>query len=271
MAVVYPWVCLCSWWKRTLGGDDLVKAAAKCLHSIGFQNVVGVDQLKAETGDTSPKQEDLQILDQSPTILVEVKGLSGLPKQADSLQVVKYIGRRMKEWHRTDVHGLSIINQQRNLPGLDRQDEKVFTQQQVEDAIQNGFGLLATWELLLLIRGMIRHGWDPIHLRSLFYRTGRIGRLPAHYQPLGKVVRYWDKPSLVGIEIAERPLRQGDGVGFVLRAGFEEQVAESIEVDHKPVQLAQPGQSMGLETPFGRKLLRKGTLVCLVIQDQQET
>lgn len=252
-------------------GDDLVKAVAKCLHFIGFQNVVDVDQLKAETGDTSPKQEDLQILDQSPTILVEVKGLSGLPKEADSLQVVKYIGRRMKEWDRTDVHGLSVINHQRNLPGLDRQDEKVFTQQQVDDAIQNGFGLLTTWDLFLLIRGMIRHEWNPIHLRSLFYRTGRIGRLPAHYQPLGKVFHYWEKPRVVGIEIVDRPLRQGERVGFVLHGGFEEQVAESIQVDNKPVEVAQPGQSIGLKTPFGRRVLRNGTLVCLVTEDLQTT
>ena len=65
--------------------------------------------------------------------------------------------------------------------------------------------------------------------------------------------------------------RQGGRVGFVLPGSFEEQVAESIELDNKPVEVAQPGQSIGLKTPFGRKLLRKGTLVCLVTEDLQRT
>jgi hypothetical protein len=59
----------------------------------------------AEGDARAAKQEDLQILDASPTLLVEVKGLAGFPREDDTLQVVKYIPRRMKEWDGTDVAG----------------------------------------------------------------------------------------------------------------------------------------------------------------------
>lgn len=252
----------------TTSGDDLVEAVRRCLEFIGFRQVVDVDQLMAEVGDEGPRQEDLRILDQSPSLLLEVKGLAGLPRESDALQVVKYLTRRMKEWNRTDVQGLSLVNHQRNLPGLDREYENVFTQQQVQDAQLNAFGLLTTWEFFLLIRGMIKHEWDPVHLRSPFYGTGRIGRLPGHYQPVGKVFHYWDEIGVVGVELLQRPLKRGDRVGFVLRAGFEEQLVESLEVDHKPVEIAEPGQKAGLKTSFGRGLLREGTMMCLVAESE---
>lgn len=245
-------------------GDDLVTAVASSLEFIGFDKVINVDELQAEAGEELPRQEDLHILDASPALLIEVKGLAGLPREADSFQVVKYVNRRMKEWNSTDVQGLSIINHQRNLPGLDRKGAEAFTSQQVEDAEENEFGLLTTWELFLLLRGMMKHRWDSSHLRSLLYRTGRIGRIPAHYKPIGKVFQYWDNIGVVGIEVENAALRRGDRIGFVLPGGFEEQVAESIEVDRAPVEFAEPDQQVGVKTPFGHVLLRIGTLVCVV-------
>lgn len=58
--------------------------------------------------------------------LVEIKGIRGKPKEANSLQVTKYLAPRMREWGRTDLHGLTIINHQRNLPGLEREHDHVF-------------------------------------------------------------------------------------------------------------------------------------------------
>lgn len=79
-----------------------------------------------KTGDTSPKREDLRIYDDSPILLVEIKGISGFPRDAAALQVAKYLAPRMREWQRTDIQGLSIINHQRNLPGLDRDNKTPF-------------------------------------------------------------------------------------------------------------------------------------------------
>jgi hypothetical protein len=50
-----------------------------------------------------------------------------------ALQVWKYIAPRMKEWNRTDVQELAIINHQRNLPPLDRENIAPF----LEDVLTN--------------------------------------------------------------------------------------------------------------------------------------
>ena len=251
----------------TTSGDDLVKAVEQCLQFIGFENVVNVDEVLAQEAGEYPRQEDLQILDRSPSLVIEIKGLAGLPTEADSFQVVKYVNRRMKEWKRTDVQGLSIVNHQRNIPGLERNHQRVFTEQQVDDAEQSGSGLLTTWELFLLVRGMLDHGWDPVPVRSLLYRTGRIGRVPAHYQPVGLVFNYWSNVGVVGIDVQDAPLHLGDRAGFVLPGGFAEQTVESLELDGAAIEVAEPGQKVGLKTTLGRDLLHKGTLVCVVKQE----
>jgi hypothetical protein len=139
----------------TKSGDLLVTDVKRTLKFIGFQRVVDVDEVE---GPDANKQEDLQLHDRSPTVLVEIKGLAGLPTEGDTLQVTKYILRRIRQWDRTDVAGVSIVNHQRNLPGLDRDHDNAFTKVQVEDAEQNGTGLTTTWNLYRLIRGMIQGG-----------------------------------------------------------------------------------------------------------------
>ncbi len=126
----------------TKSGEALVDDVKRTLEFLGFTKVVDVDEV-APAG--SPKQEDLQIHDLSPTLLVEVKGIHGLPTEGDTIQVIKYVPRRMKEWSRTDVAGAVIVNHQRGLPPLQRSHESVFTPQQVEDAEHSDTVLLTTW------------------------------------------------------------------------------------------------------------------------------
>src|SRR6185369_16010666 len=94
-------------------GDSLVGAVKKALEVLGFQSVADMDQELQDSGDSRSKREDLQIRDNSPLLLVEVKGIAGLPKDAAALQVSKYIVPRMREEKRTDIQGLSVINHQK--------------------------------------------------------------------------------------------------------------------------------------------------------------
>ena len=126
-------------------GSELVDSLKIYLDSIGFEKVLDIDDELERESENSNKQEDLQIQDDSPTLLLEIKGISGLPRESAILQVVKYVPRRMKNWNRTDVRGVSIINHQRNIPGLDRDNPNVFTDQQIEDAKSNDITLMTTW------------------------------------------------------------------------------------------------------------------------------
>jgi hypothetical protein len=134
----------------TKTGDDLVADVKSALQSLGFDKIKDIDEELRENGLTGQKQEDLQIHDSSPTLLVEVKGVSGHPSESDTTQVVKYVNRRMREWDSTRVHGVSIINHQRNLPGLERDNVNVFSGAQVKDAENQDVTLVSTWDLFLL-------------------------------------------------------------------------------------------------------------------------
>lgn len=243
---------------------ELVKDVELCLKLLGFTDIIDVDEQIRKIDPTQPKQEDLQIHDRSPTLLLEIKGISGLPRELDTIQIVKYTPRRMKKWNRVDVHGVSIINHQRNLPPLDRDNKNVFTQPQIDDAINHDVTILTAWDLFLLIRGMLKWKWNPQVIQELFYKKGKMPRFPATYKPIGKVVHYWDKISVVGIEISEDTLSKNDRIGYIIPTGFLEEKITSLRVDKQNVEEVKTGQIAGIKTMYLKEDLRKGTIVCKV-------
>ena len=248
----------------TKTGTDLVESVKSCLEFIGFKQVIDVDKQILEQETKAPKQEDLQVHDKSPTLLIEIKGISGLPHESDTIQVVKYVPRRMKEWNRVDVRGVSIINHQRNVPALERDNQNIFTKQQVEDAEHHDLTILTTWDLFLLIRGMMKWGWDPKTIQELFYKSGRMPKLPTIYTPIGKIVKYWDKKEVVGVQISENKLHKGKRIGYVTPEGYLEEEALSLQFENRDVEEVFPGQLVGIKTKYPKNLLRNGTIVCAV-------
>jgi len=246
----------------TKTGDDLVQDVKQALEEIGFSNVVDADK-EAEGG--SAMQEDLQIRDTKPILLVEVKGLTGLPTESDTLQVVKYIPRRMKEWRHTDVSGLVIVNHQRSIPPLERRHDAVFTKQQQEDAEHHDIVLLTTWELFRLIRGMLALNWLPDVLRGLFYGKGRINPIPSHWKCVGRVAHFYDKAEVISIELIDT-LKVGDRIGFLLPAEYVEEDISSLQVEKQQVESAGAGQRVGHKTARLRSELRDGLPVYVVGQ-----
>ena len=231
----------------TKTGDGLVADVKSALEFIGFNKIKNVDEELQENGGSGQKQEDLQIHDSSPTLLVEVKGVSGYPNESDTNQVVKYVNRRMKEWGRTDVYGVSIINYQRNLPALERGNVNAFSEAQVEDAENLDVTLVSTWDLFLLIRGMMKWGWNAKAIQDLLYTGGRMSRIPAIYKPLGKIKKRFPEIGVVGIEISEN-LSKGDHVGYIIQEGYLEEDVSSIQIDSQDVDEAVSGQQVGIKT-----------------------
>ena len=252
----------------TKTGTDLVESVKSCLEFIGFEQVIDVDKQIREQNTKAPKQEDLQVHDKSPILLIEIKGISGLPHESDTIQVVKYVPRRMKEWSRFDVHGVSIINHQRNVPALERDNPNIFTEQQVEDAENHDLTILTTWDLILLIRGMMKWGWDPKTIQELFYKSGRMPRLPTIYKPIGKIVKYWEKPCAVGVQISENKLHKGERIGYVIPDGYLEEKVLSLQVENQDVEEVFLGQLAGIKTIYSKNLLHKGTPVCTIMKHE---
>ena len=170
--------------------------------------------------DNSPKREDLQIHDNSPIVLVEVKGIAHLPRDAAALQVWKYFAPRMKEWKRTDIRGLSVINHQKNLPPFQRENENPFRQDIITNAEQNDFGLLTTWDLFRLVRNFISNSWSHERVESIFYRNGRIDPIPDHYKEIGVVEHIWPKAEAVGVRVHTDALKLGDRIAAGILTPF---------------------------------------------------
>jgi hypothetical protein len=242
-------------------GTPLVDSVKKVLEILGFKSVVDVDEEMKKTADTGFKHEDLQINDYSPALLVEVKGIAGLPSDADALQVWKYVAPRMKEWNRTDIQGLSIINHQRNLPALDRDNKTPFREDILTNAQEQSFGLLTTWDLFRLTRSYIKNGWKHKYIKDLFYQSGRIEPVPKHYELIGSIERFWPEAGAVGVRIKESELKQGDRIAFELPVEFEEQDAESLMFDNKQVDKAEIDELVGIKTNLNKEQARKGVRV----------
>lgn len=247
----------------TGSGDALVADVATVLKTLGFKDVIDADSTLEETAN---KQEDLQVHDTSPVLLIEVKGLAGMPTESDTVQVIKYIPRRMKEWSRTDVDGVVVVNHQKSLPPANRNHEHVFTPQQIEDATNHDVLLVTTWELFKLARGQLQYNWPTEALLPLFYSKGRIAHVPCHWTEAGEVVHYYDEINVVSILLVT-PLRKGCRVGFALKTGFVEMDVKELHVNKQSVPIANAGDRVGIKVSLVRKELPGRTRCYLVAPD----
>lgn len=245
----------------TKTSDPLVADVKLALEAIGFSKVIDVDELEED----GPKQEDLQIHEKSPLLLVEVKGLAGFPTEGDTAQVLKYVVRRMKELERHDVSAVFVVNQQRNLPPLERDDSRVFTEQQIKDAEHNDMLLVTTWEIFQLLRGKEVWDWPSESLTELFYGKGRIGLVPTCYKRIGVVGHFYDGAGVISIRLDDdAELRKRETIGYKLQSGYFQEVVNSMQVDKATVEIATAGQSVGVKTGLQRRQLPVGSEVFAV-------
>lgn len=236
-------------------GEELVKNMIKCLEYIGFKKIKDVDKKIEESSDSSrTKEEDLQICDNSPILLLEVKGIGGNPTDEDILQVNKYTLRRIKEWDRTDVKGISVINLQRGIPPLDRVK---FTEKQIKDAKNHDITLINTWNLYILIRGMIKYQWDGKVIRDLFYTDeGIIDNIPSHYKKIGKITAVIPDKNVIGVRIESKELIKGDKIGYLKGHEFFENDITSMQIDGNDIEEGNIGDEIGITIDSAKNNLK---------------
>jgi len=221
-------------------GDSLVENLVQTLRFIGFEDVQIADQAGRK------KQEDIQIWDNNQPILIEVKGLSGLPSEADCQQILKYIVRRQRELDRTDVKGVFIVNHQRHVPGLER--DAAFTSQQINDAIHNEYALATTWDLFQAIVKVMKGLLECADIQTaLASKAGQVEYIPRNYQEIGKIEHYYPEAHAVLAKLFDgEELRIGDTVGFLSEDQQFEQAVESLELDKEPVEVVRSGVEFGI-------------------------
>jgi hypothetical protein len=154
-------------------------------------------------------EEDLQIFHEDKMLIVEVKGIAGKPKDEDCNQIVKVRTRRMKELKRTDIDALFLVNHQRLIPPLTRENPP-FQPQQIIDAADDYRGLLTTWQLFLayeLVQKSILTKNDII--RGLF-ETGLIKFQPSeNFISLGAPQEIHDNGKVIIVTLNNMPINVG--------------------------------------------------------------
>ncbi len=251
-------------------GDALVQAIIKTLQILGFQQIKDVDQELAAQGIQKQNREDLQIHDYETTLLLEVKGIKNFPSDDDALAVQKYVVLRMREWESVKIQGLTIINHQRHIPPLERDNALPFRQEILDVAKEQQIGLLTTWDLHRLARSFVQNKWNHKQIKDLFYQVGRINILPSHYEFIGTIERFIESKGILGIKIEASSLRLGDRIAFELPVIFEEQKCESLEFEKNLIEVGEAGMLVGTKTHLTKKDVRIGMHVYRVIYNKIE-
>jgi translation elongation factor EF-1alpha len=66
-------------------------------------------------------------------------------------------------------------------------------------------------------------------------------------QKVGEVMKFFPKPSVAAIKVTEGVLQVGDRIKFKGHTtDFEDQI-QSMQIDNKPVEKAEPGQMIGIK------------------------
>ncbi len=235
-------------------GDTLVYAVKKALEEIGFSKVIDMDIIR--DAECKQRREDLRVEDRSPLLIIDVKGVGGSPSDSDSTQANKHAIINMREMGRTDIQGLSIINHQRHLPPLSRDNAQTFRKEIVDVAIETKLGLMSSFDLYKMLIGMRKHSWPSKHVMDVFYGQGRIRPMPSHYEEIGKVGKVFS--NMIGVHVTHGVINVGDRLALEGIMGYDEAAVESIQVEDAPVTIANIGDRAGFIWPSTNFKARDG-------------
>ncbi|PCR96200.1 hypothetical protein CP336_11560 [Pseudomonas fluorescens] len=238
-------------------GDELVNAVKNALSELGFKRVIDVDEIRDAEGKS--RREDLRIEDEEPTLIIDIKGVGGKSGDEDLMQANKHAMINMRELNKTSIQGLSIINQQRHLPPLQRDNKYPFRQEILDFAGETRLGLLTTFDLYRLVVNKQKNDWSSSWVKPLLYNHQRIAAIPTHYRHLGTVSKVFT--DVFGMHILENGVDIGDYLAVEGDIYFEEIEIKSIQVNNIDVNSATAGDPAGFKWPSKKIKLREGMRV----------
>lgn len=241
----------------TQTGDPLVHAIIKGLKSLGFKKVIDMDVERDKLGLT--RREDLQIQDKSPILVVDIKGIASFPSDGDVLQANKHATLLMKEQSRTDINSLSIINHQRHLEPLQRDNILPFRQELLSLASELSMSLITSWDFYRLVINAKLNEWKFSDVQHILYDSGRSEIIPSHYKYIGKITKVWSEKF--GVLIENNSLKIGQKIAIEFSILFEEAEANELVVEDKKVSLVSIGDKTGISWPINNTKLKEGMRV----------
>jgi hypothetical protein len=222
-------------------GNNLVTFVIQYLKWLGFNDVIEKDS-SAEGGLL---EEDIQVdLGEKGLLIIEVKGIGGTSKDAECSQIHKVKYRRSKERKRFDVYALYIVNNERNLPPLNRTIPP-FNQTQIIDAKNDERGLLYTWQLFNLYFN-IESGFITKEIaRERILHYGLIDFTP-ELLTLGMPYKFFKNNTVICVELNNTEIKKGGFLVFEGNGRYYKSEIINIEIDGHSKESANIGK-VGIE------------------------
>lgn len=234
-------------------GDNLTNSLVKYLKWLEFKNVEKHDKKNESTGAL---EEDIQVKIDEGLLIIECKGIGGTSTDSDCSQIAKIKHRRSKQRGKFDVYALFIVNHQRYLPPLKRQNPP-FTEHQKGDAINDERGLLTTWQLFNLYFDIENGVISKKEARKLILNHGLI-----EFRPIGLTYVYepteiFNEGKVCIVNINNLTLKTNGELLIEKNGIFEKTVILDIQDNGKSIPEASNGE-FGLK--LNTKIAKKSTL-----------
>jgi hypothetical protein len=219
-------------------GDALVKPLIKFLKWLEFDTVIDCDERKT---DTTVLEEDIQVELADGLLIIECKGIGGTSTDADCSQISKIKHRRCRERNDFDVKALYVVNHQRYLPPLSRNNPP-FTEHQIQDAINDERGLLTTWQLFNLYADIESGIISKEDARKAILEFGLIAFRPQNLTLVGEPTELMKKGKICIVNVDGLTLKEGDKLFVEKQGRFSKVEIIDIQIDSKPVKTASKGE-----------------------------
>lgn len=234
-------------------GSSLVKSLIQYFSWLGFTKITDLDNTKSKSGIL---EEDIQIEIPEGLLVIECKGIGGTSTDADCSQISKIRHRRCKERGKFDVFALYIVNHQRFLPPVKRQNPP-FTTHQIVDAKNDELGLLTTWQLFTLYFDIENKICTKEEARKAILKNGLIDFKPKNMIYVFEPEEFFNNGFVCIVKVKDIPLKIKDKLVIEKNGRFEKAEIIDIQLNGISVQNASSGE-LGLK--FNKKIRKKSTL-----------
>lgn len=230
-------------------GGQLVKAVKTYLEWLGFTNVIDKDET-LKGGEI--KEEDLDLDYNGQLVLIEVKGINGTSTDGECSQIDKIVNRRMRQLDTTKVHGIYIVNNQKNVEPLKRAIPP-FNETQIKDAENQSRTMVYTIQLFSLYSDVINGYITKEEARNSFMRPG-LANFHSKLLSLGVPYDYYQKDTIVCLDLNGVQVSVGDTLYYMdalnKLIGYK---VEEIQQDKQSISTAATGKvGIKLETKVPR-------------------
>lgn len=216
-------------------GSELVNAVIEYLKWLGFEDVVNAD----EDEGREYNEEDIRITIPDGLFILEVKGIHHNSTDDECARVGKYQIRWMQDMGTTNVKALYVVNHQRNVEPLKR-DNPPFNDVQKSDAKSGYRGLVTTWQLYNLYYDIERGILSKEDAREALMQYGWVEFVPKGAVKLGLPYRYC-RNNVICVELNGLQVSEGDDMYAYDGRNWHEAEVLSIEVNNQRLKSVDNG------------------------------